>query len=75
MFKKPKPGSRGNLGATDVPSWVRNHPAGRPVLGEAGREFATRLMDEQYGPDNYAKGPGTEYDKIRKYGGRHFAAR
>lgn len=29
-------------------------------------------MDEKYGKGNYPKGPGTEYNKIRKWGDRAF---
>jgi len=27
-------------------------------------------MDEKYGKDNYKTGPGSEYNKLKKYGDR-----
>jgi len=55
--------------SNDVPSWARGN---RPNPGENGNDFADRLCDEKYGPSNYPKGPGTEHNKIRKWGDRGF---
>lgn len=30
------------------------------------------FCDERYGPGNYDKGPGSEYNKIKKWGDRGF---
>jgi len=67
-YKVPKPGS-GKERADDIPSWARGQ---RPKVGEAGKDFAKRLLDQKYGPDQYPKGPGSEFDKIRKHGDRGF---
>lgn len=57
--------------ADDIPSWARN--AGlKPNPGESGKDFAERVCDQKYGKGNYNKGPGSEYNKLRKYGDRNF---
>lgn len=66
--KDPKPGASGKEAAKDVPSWAKGQ---RPRVGENGKQFADRLMGEKY-PDGYPKGPGTEYNKIQKWGDRGF---
>lgn len=63
-YKKPVEGS-GKDESSDAPSWVKNDPAGRPQVGESGKEFAERLLDKKYGEGNYGKGPGSEYSKIK----------
>ena len=72
-FKKPKSGS-GKEKASDVPSWARNNPNGRPYQSENGKEFAKRMMDEQYGSGNWEKDPKrmTEYSQLKKWGDRGF---
>lgn len=67
-YKKPKSGS-GKDKATDVPSWAKGK---RPKKSEDGKAFAKRLCDERYGAGNYDKGPGSEYNKIKKWGDRGF---
>ncbi len=62
-------GAKGKEGATDIPSWAEGQ---RPQPGESGKDFAQRLMDEKYGPEAYRKGPGSEFNKLKKYGDRHF---
>jgi hypothetical protein len=42
-FKKPIPRLSGREGAKNIPSWARGS---RPYVGENGRNFARRLMDE-----------------------------
>lgn len=65
-FKRPRPGS-GKERASDVPSWVRDHPEGRPRVGESGKDFARRMLDEQYGRGNWGgTGPSSEYNQIKK---------
>ncbi len=51
--------------ATDVPSWAKGK---RPHHGENGNEFAKRLCDDRFGPGNYKKGPGSDFNKIKKLG-------
>jgi hypothetical protein len=56
----------GKEGATDVPSWAKGQKA---LPGEAPQTTAKRLMDEKYGEDEWEdrKGPGQEYNKLKKY--------
>lgn len=67
--KVRKPGLSGHDAATDIPSWARGE---RPLLNEKGRDFATRLLDQKYGPGNYRKGPDSEFSKLQKYADRAF---
>ena len=61
--------------ASDAPSWVKQHPEGKPYVHENGKDFANRMMSDKYG-DNWRQshptGPGSEYNKIKKYGDRSF---
>lgn len=68
--KKPKSGS-GKEKATDAPSWLKKKGE-TPFVGESGKEFAKRVMDEKYGEGNYDTGPKSEFNKIKKYGDRSF---
>jgi len=54
--------------ATDIPSWAQGQ---KPLANESGNNFAKRLLDEKYGTDNYPKGPGSEFSKLKKYGDRN----
>lgn len=67
-FKEPIPRLSGKEGAKDTPSWARGE---RPYVGENGRDFARRLMDEQYGRGNWSR-EGDEYRQLHKYGDRAF---
>ncbi len=44
----------------------------RPLTTENGRDFAKRLLDDRYGAGNYPTGPGSEFNKIKKWGNRAF---
>ncbi len=44
----------------------------RPLTTENGRDFAKRLLDDKYGAGNYPNGPGSEFNKIKKWGDRAF---
>ncbi|WP_157365581.1 hypothetical protein [Zooshikella ganghwensis] len=44
----------------------------KPYVGESGKKFADRLLNDKYGPNNYPKGPNTEHNKIKKWGDRSF---
>jgi RHS repeat-associated protein len=68
-FKVPVPGLSGKEGAKDVPDWAKGN---KPQVGEDGKTFAKRLLDEKYGPGEYQKGPGSEFNKIQKWGDRAF---
>ena len=48
----------------------RHASQGHSHYRESGNDFADRLLGEKYGPNNYPTGPGTEHNKIRKYGDR-----
>lgn len=67
-FKEPIPRLSGKEASKDVPSWARGQ---RPYVGEKGRDFARRLMDQRYGRGNWDR-DGDQYHKIQKYGDRHF---
>ena len=67
-FKRPIPRLNGREGAKNIPSWARGS---RPFVGENGRDFAKRLMDEKYGPGNW-KPADAEYRQLQKYGDRNF---
>jgi RHS repeat-associated protein len=69
QYKVPKPGVSGKEGAKDIPSWAKGN---RPRVGESGKDFAKRLLDEKYGPGKYDSGPGSEFNKVRKWGDRAF---
>ena len=68
-YKKPVSGKSAKEAAKDVPSWAKGN---KPYKNESGNDFAKRLLDEKYGKGNYPKGPGTEYNQIRKWGDRGF---
>ena len=67
--KVPKSNVSGKEGAKDIPSWAKGE---RPQVGESGKEFAKRLLDRRYGEGEYKKGPGSEYNKIKKWADRSF---
>jgi hypothetical protein len=68
-YKTTKPGLSGKESASDVPSWSKGQ---RPYENENGSSFAKRVLDQKYGPGNYPTGPGSEYNKVGKYGDRAF---
>ncbi len=69
MHKNKKSGLSGKEAADDVPSWAQGE---RPLTTENGRDFARRLLDDKYGAGNYPTGPGSEFNKIKKWGDRAF---
>lgn len=69
MHKRKKSGLTGKEAASDVPSWAEGE---RPLIGESGKDFAKRLLDNKYGAGNYPTGPGSEFSKIKKWGDRAF---
>jgi RHS repeat-associated protein len=68
-YKVPVPGLSGKEGAKDAPSWAKQY---KPRVGESGKEFATRLLNEKYGQGNWKSGPGTEFNQIQKWADRSF---
>ncbi|NQS89545.1 RHS repeat-associated core domain-containing protein [Patescibacteria group bacterium] len=68
-YKKPKPRISDKEGAKGVPSWVKGN---KPYVGESGKDFAKRLLDEIFGPGKYLKGPRSDYNQIKKWGDRAF---
>ncbi len=57
-----------NLGR--LPSWARGKV---PKIGENGKDFAKRLLDEKHGKDNWKeRGPGSDFNILKKYGDRGF---
>jgi hypothetical protein len=69
QFKETIPRVGGKEGAKGPPSWAEGQ---RPRVGESGKDFAQRLLDEKYGKGNYEKGPDSEFSKIQKWGDRSF---
>ena len=53
--------------ATDIPSWAKGE---KPQNGESGKDYARRLCDKKYGKGNYDRGPGSDYNKLKKHGDR-----
>jgi len=62
------PRQSGKEAADNIPSWARG---ARRYVGETPREFAKRLMDEQYGPGKWDN-TNPEFNKIKKFGERAF---
>ena len=67
--KETKLGQSVKEAARDVFSWARGE---RPTLKENGEKFAMRLLNNKYGEGNWKKGPGSEFNKIKKWGDRAF---
>jgi hypothetical protein len=44
----------------------------RPLVGEGGKEFAERLLNEKFGKGNYETGPKSDYNVLKKFGDRGF---
>ncbi len=68
-YKKKKAGLSRKEAGSDVPSWAKGK---RPLRTESGTQFARRLLDAKYGRGNYPTGPGSEFNKIKKWGDRAF---
>jgi|GEM_PF-1544710 len=68
-YRKKKSGLSGGSQKNDITSWGEGE---RPLVGESGKDFAKRLCDERYGRGNYPTGPGSDYNKLKKYGDSAF---
>jgi hypothetical protein len=51
--------------ASDTPSWFDKGTRAQP--GESPVNAAKRVLDERYGPGAYPTGPGSEFNKIKKF--------
>lgn len=60
MMSRPFGKERGS----DIPSWAKGS---RPNPGETPNQAAERVLGEKYGPGNYPRGPGSEFNKIKKF--------
>jgi len=69
LSKIPRSGISAKEAARDIPSWARGE---RPLIGENGRTFAARLLDEKYGKGSYPRGAGSEFSKLQKWADRAF---
>jgi len=70
-LKRPrKSGVSGKEGAKDCPSWVKQD--GGPLHNESGKDYAKRMLDEQYGEGNWSRGPTSEFNQIQKWVDRSF---
>jgi len=67
--KVRKPGQSGKEAANDIPSWAKGES---PYVGENGKQFARKLLDNKYGAGNWKTGPGTEYNQLVKFADRAF---
>ena len=62
LAKKAK--STGKSKSTDIPSWARGK---LPRAGETSTQAAERILKEKYGPVTIRKGPGSEFNKLKKF--------
>ena len=69
QYKTKKSKISGKEGAKDPPDWAQGK---QPSVGESGKDFAKRLMDEKYGPKNHDTHPGSEFSQIKKWADRSF---
>jgi RHS repeat-associated protein len=74
--KVPASGKTGKEAAKDAPSWAKQKGEA-PYVDEDGKTFAERVLDGQYGKGEWnkgkaSKGPGSEFNKIKKWGDRGF---
>jgi hypothetical protein len=70
QYKVTASGKSAAEAAKDVPSWAKGN---RPLVGENGKDFAKRLLDQQYGEGNWkGTGPTSEFNRIKKWGDRAF---
>ena len=73
-FKRRAAGLTGKEAATDIPGWARTWPDARPYVNESGVDFATRMMDKQYGSGRWSRegNQATEFSQLKKFGDRAF---
>lgn len=67
QYRKPKSGLSGKEAASDIPSWVRGE---RPLVGEDGKGFAKRVLDQKYGVREHDAGPSSEFSQLKKFADR-----
>jgi RHS repeat-associated protein len=56
--------SKGGGNQNIKPSWAAGD---QPKPGESASQFAKRVCDARYGPGNYPKGPGSEFNALLKW--------
>ena len=55
----------------DAPGWAK--AAGlRPLKGQSGKDYAKNVMDAKYGKVKHNTGPGSDFNKLKKYADTHF---
>ncbi|MEM1321370.1 MAG: RHS repeat-associated core domain-containing protein [Bacteroidota bacterium] len=64
---KKKSKKSGKAKGSDIPDWAKGE---KPSPGESPNDFAKRLLEGKYGAGNYKTGPGSEYNKLKKYASR-----
>lgn len=62
VFSQSRPS--GKETANDAPSWAKQENIDPNMPAE---QSAKRLMNNKYGPGNWEKGPGSEFNKIKKW--------
>lgn len=50
--------------ASDIPSWAKG---GEALPGEAPSQTADRILQKKYPDGRYPRGPGSEYNKLKKF--------
>jgi len=64
-------GKSGKEAAKNAPSWAKGHYV--PYVGENGKKFAERALKDHYpGKPIANRGPGSEFQKLKKYCDRGF---
>lgn len=58
------PRASGKEAADDLPSWAEGT---KPCPGKSSEQQTKDMLDNKYGPGNWNKGPGSEYNKIKKF--------
>jgi hypothetical protein len=73
-FKRRAAGLTGKEAATDIPGWAKSSADARPYVNESGVDFASRMMDKQYGSGKWARegNQGTEFSQLKKFADRAF---
>jgi hypothetical protein len=71
-YKRAKSGQTGGEAKDDIPGWIKGDRYRNPRVGENGNTYAERLMNHKFGKGNWKEGPGTDYNKIKKWANEHF---
>jgi hypothetical protein len=71
-YKRPKARQTGAQAKDDIPGWVKGDRYRPPRVGENGNQYAKRLLDHKFGAGKWSEGPGTDFNKIKKWANEHF---